>query len=433
MRKLLLLNGKLKGTSEYIQAAHEMGAHVIVSDEFTVEESLGKSLADEVWDIPCFDADALEKRCKEENINGILCGIDEDLMEVVIELCDRLNLPCYTSASQWKYSSDKSAFKELCQKNGVRVPKDYACKGETLDEIVAKDIRYPVVVKPIDLDSNRGVFYCQNQEELEKAYKEVEKLTEGDHILVEQCIRGNEWVATYAMADGEISFLGLGEMIADSSAPKNCYTIITTATNHIDDYINGINKDVERMFKNAGFNEGIAWVQVMRDEGDDSNEDGQFYLIEMGYRLGGDMLWIPFKEMDNFDCVWWLVHYALYGSNDPKELPPTQIHPYTQCACVYTFFTKHKGSVKQVEGLDTYKENPNFHVYLQPRIDIEMPAFWHFGLIIFVAPNCDAMCQVIEDINKNVRFLEANGEDLKLSFHDGELIKQRYIKGLEGK
>lgn len=48
LKKLLLLNGKLKATREYIQAAHKMGVHVIVSDEFPQEESPGKQLADEM-------------------------------------------------------------------------------------------------------------------------------------------------------------------------------------------------------------------------------------------------------------------------------------------------------------------------------------------------------------------------------------------------
>ena len=46
-----------------------------------------------------------------------------------------------------------------------------------------------------------------------------------------------------------------------------------------------------------------------------------FDIIEMGYRLPGDMTFIPYVDMFNLDVIKWLVDYALGIKKPLAEIP----------------------------------------------------------------------------------------------------------------
>ena len=168
------------------------------------------------------------------------------------------------------------------------VPDDY-CTSSNLDEIDLKSIVYPVVVKPVDQNGNRGVSYCYNEEDLIKAIEYAKSSSKSDKLIIEKLICGEEWYATYAMANGEISLVAMNAMYSEPGEPKNCYTVTTTVTDNVKLFVNTINHGIQEVLKNIGIDEGIVWVQAML------HEDGIFYAIEMGQRLDGDMMYSPYK------------------------------------------------------------------------------------------------------------------------------------------
>ena len=81
------------------------------------------------------------------------------------------------------------------------------------------------------------------------------------------------------------------------------------------------------------------------------DEDGHFYILEMGYRLDGDMMFVPFKDLRGFDTVAWLVDYALGKRSDPALLPPSQEKAFKRVATSYMLWTNEKGgAIGAIEG-----------------------------------------------------------------------------------
>ena len=107
-KKLLILGSLPIGTEEIVRYAQKMGIYVIVTDHHPVERSVAKTIADEAWMISLYDFDALEAKCREAGVNGIFCGVNEEYLDIMIELCERLHLPCYLTRENWKYNRNKA-------------------------------------------------------------------------------------------------------------------------------------------------------------------------------------------------------------------------------------------------------------------------------------------------------------------------------------
>lgn len=425
MKKLLML-GTSYGSMGMLRYAKEKGIYTIVTDYLEPEHSVGKLVSDEYWMLNTGDLDALEKKCREEGVNGVICGVSEFNLEMCMALCKRLGLQCYCTPEAWHYSRDKSDFKALCRDLGAPLPTDYYL-SEALNEEELDSVQFPVVVKPVDLSCNRGISYCYNRQELIEAYRFARSVSKSSKIVVERMLKGEEWYGFYAMAQGEVSLLSLCAMYAQPGEPKFCYSITSTISNNVERYTSEINPYIEKALKAVGCREGIGWVQVMLDE------DGHFYIIEMGYRLDGDMMYIPIKSILGFDSTAWLVDYAMGETNEAKRLPPSQSKAFRRCGSSYMLWTRKGGTIASIEGLDEIAAIPGVVVDSLARVGDEIAAYQPLGDILFDTDDCESTCRFIEKVNDTVRIKNTDGEDVLIYYNDFEYLKKEYAEGLAGK
>ena len=77
---------------------------------------------------------------------------------------------------------DKNKTKQIAENIGIRVPKSY----RDLDSIE----RFPVIIKPVDEGSSKGLFLCNNKEEAREALKKLRKPIIEDYIVGEELTVG---------------------------------------------------------------------------------------------------------------------------------------------------------------------------------------------------------------------------------------------------
>jgi len=77
---------------------------------------------------------------------------------------------------------DKDKTKQIAENIGIRVPKSY----KDLDSIE----RFPVIIKPVDEGSSKGLFLCNNKEEAGEALKKLRKPIIEDYIVGEELTVG---------------------------------------------------------------------------------------------------------------------------------------------------------------------------------------------------------------------------------------------------
>lgn len=426
MIKLLML-GTSNGTCTMVRYAKSQGIYVIVTDYLQPRKSPAKLIADEYWMINTGDIDILEKKCREEKVTAVFCGVSGFNIDAAMALCQRLNLPFYCNPEALHYGRDKSDFKKICREHNAPVAKDYFLTENFTDE-EAKNVHFPVVVKPVDRGANLGISFCNNIKELRDAFKLVRKVSTNPKVVIERMLHGEEWFSTYAIQNGDVRFLTLNAMYHQPGYPSAVYCLTTTATRHIEQYINEINGKIEEVLKAIGCTNGYAWVQVMRDD-----NDGKFYIIEMGYRLDGDLLYLPIKDLLGYDVNRAMVDFAC-GIDSTKEnpLPKPQLHALTKCGSGFRLWTKKPCTITKIEGLDKLENIPGINVEMRRHIGDKEDIYRPLGSITFTSENCDELKKMVDLINKTVHVYDENGEDILIKFTDMENVERVYQEGLKG-
>lgn len=410
-------------TKEMLLAAKEMGVYTIVTDYVPLEESLAKQIADEYWMISTAEIDLLEERCRKEGITAVACGVSEFNQDMALELCERLGLPNYATKTAWHHNRDKSAFKAACRAVGAPVATDYYLTDALTDEELSA-VNFPVVVKPVDCAGNQGVSFCHNREELVKAYHYARSVSSNSRIIVERMLEGEEYVCLYAFADGEPSLIAVDMGYVQPGEPTNCYIVCTSVYDNMKQYLSEVDAISKKALQQAGCKEGIAWVQIMRDK-----NDGVDYFIEMGCRLSGDLIALPYQNLTGFDPAKWMVECALGIKHTPADLPAPITEPYHACAATYLLWTNKPGEVREIIGLEEAGKIPGVRAYADNiHIGTRREAYNRSINFLINTADCDELCSAIEKINQHVELRNEKGENMLIYFTDFDTIKECYRK-----
>lgn len=104
-------------------------------------------------------------------------------------------------------ASDREKFRELANKIGILQPKNGTVTNEKDALKVAKDIGYPVVVRPSYVIAGRGMQIISNEEELKKFIGEAVSLSNKKPVLIDKYIDSAIECEVDAISDGKNLFI----------------------------------------------------------------------------------------------------------------------------------------------------------------------------------------------------------------------------------
>lgn len=418
-RKTMLVLGSDFGTLDLVLKAKERGHHVIVAD--LMEESPTKFAADEVWLVSTTDLDELEKRCRVASVNAVTFGASDFNIGNGRELCKRLGLPFYCESDRaWRVSRNKAEFKRVCRLVGARVAQGYHLDDALLPSDL-EAVNYPVVVKPVDKSGNRGMSYCSNEEELRRAWAYARSVSDNEDIIVERELHGPEFAVNYAIAGGEPRILYFSSEHNQPGRPSNMYSVINTTAAHLGQYLAEMDAPVCRVFKEIGCTEGVAWVEAMLDE------DGHFYLLEMGYRFGGEMTYVPYKDVSGFDTIGWMLDCAFGIGHVSDDLPVLPDSASRAVAASYHLFADRSALVSSIEGIEDLARRDGFWVDMPKRSGTWAREGSCLGVVRIFGDDCDDLCRKIQRVNESLKVLDENGSEITVRFDDFAALKHEAL------
>lgn len=339
--KVLILGSDF-GTIDLLKEAKRNGDYVIVADYYQTTST--KKLADESVNVSTLDIDAVEQLCKAKDIEAIVMGANDFNVNAGRIVAKRLHLPVYCSNDDaWHLSCNKRLFKNMCKAIGAPIAKDFHVSSQpTRKELDA--IQYPVVVKALDQAGNVGFSYCDNEEDLMDAIKKVLSVSDEKDFIVESCLHGPEFVANYVLAEGKAVLNHFCSEHHQPGFPANLYSLINSTTYKLKQYLEEVDGYVVRLFKEAGFSEGVAWVECML------NDDGHFYLLEPGYRFCGEVTFVPYGVISGFNPMRWMLDIAKGAHHRKEELPPPCFRTIgnckgNQCCCLPSIWMQRRDSL----------------------------------------------------------------------------------------
>lgn len=205
-RVALLLPTSSYRATDFIEAAHALGAEVVVASER--RQALARLMGDRALVLPLSRphraADVLVAHARQFGLDGIV-AVDDQGVEVAALAGQRLGLP-HNPPQAAALTRDKAALRRAL---AGRVPQpDFRVVGPDDDvAVAAAEVGPPVVVKPVALSASRGVIRTDDPGQAAAAAARIRRILAcadadpGSPLLVERYVPGSE-VAVEALVRG---------------------------------------------------------------------------------------------------------------------------------------------------------------------------------------------------------------------------------------
>lgn len=424
--KKLLLLGSNVGTVDMILYAKSNGAYTIVADNLPVAKSIGKQYSDGSVLISTGDIDSLKSYIEENNISGIFAGVSEFNLLRAMELCQLFGFPFYCSKEQWEQVENKDSFRRLCIQYGVPCPKTYFSGSEVPQEVIDA-IVYPVIVKPVDSSSSIGITICRNQTSLLDAIPEALQNSECGRLIIEEFFEGEEFSAHYTIVNGNVSLSCIDNRVPVAVHTGDVTTIPVARiypSSFIEEYIAQVNDRMVTLCKSLGLKFGVLFVQGLYNR-----KGNKFSIFEAGLRCAGEAPYRILNKVNGINFMNNLVDYALLGAVQGVDI--TKDDPFLKGkVCCVASFVWRGGTIDRIIG---YKEAID-----KVHSIVDSECRYHEGdtipmgntlrqimmRFVLVCDNVEQMIGDIETINKSVKVLDKNGDDMCLRFDARNYFKQ---------
>jgi len=306
MQKKILILGANPETAGLVRKANEMGLFTIVTDYDP--DAYAKQFASKPCNVDATDVDGLTALAKEEKVDGIVLGVAEALMPAYAKLCNALNLPCYGSLDLFSLLVDKAKFKQVCREYGVPVVDEFSINDYSSEKEL-RGIRLPVVVKPVDSCSSKGISVCKTFSELKQGIDKALEFSKSKKLIIEKYMTGEEVVIYYVIQDGDASLVAMCDRYTnkEQKGVAQLPTAYVYPSKHLAKYRIEVDDKVIKMLKGIGMRNGVLFIQSFIDD------DGGVRFYEPGYRLNGAQEHYLVNATTGIDGRELLINFSLTG------------------------------------------------------------------------------------------------------------------------
>lgn len=421
--KRLLIMGANPETAGLVKKANALGIYTVVTDYDP--NAYAKRFASKACDVDAMDTEALVALAKEEKVDGVLLGVAEALMPTYEKVCAALGFPCYGNQELFALFVDKANFKNVCRQHDVPVVEEYFLSDDFTDEELSR-IPLPVVVKPVDACSSKGISICKTYEELKTGIEKALSFSRSKRLIIEKYMTGAEVVIYYVFQDGVPSFVGMCDRYTnkEQEGVAQLPTSYVFPSRYQKKYSEEVDAKVKKMFQALRVQNGVMFIQSFIDNG-----EVRFY--EPGYRLNGAQEHYIIGAATGIDAKELMLHFALTGRMSDEDISrkaaPTLKGKY---GCKLSPLVK-EGTIAKIVGLDQIAEMKDV-VSVNPSYD-EGGVVSGYGTLkqiicrfFIVSEDKVALKNTLDEIQKVFNVYNENGEAMLLREFDTEVIITDY-------
>lgn len=418
--KKLLILGANPETANIVNVAKEMGITTIVTDYD--HNAPAKAVADISYDINGLDVEAICEMARKEQVDGVMVGVADVLVQPYQQICEKLNLPCYANEKTAIVFNNKKFFKQVCAEYGIEGIPEYSLEDKNT-------IVYPVIVKPADSNSGKGITLVRHRSELDSAVARAKAESRSATVLIERYMECSDVSIYYTIVDGKVYLSSLSDrytLRTDSSVTPICLGDVFPSQ-YYDKFIQIEHPKYVSMLEGLGVKNAILYVSAFY-------ENGHFYVYDPGFRLQGGGFHLTLMSVNGFDQRKMLINFALTGSmayydldklNDPKM--------HGQSAATVWFLLK-PGMIDKICGLDYIKNHPSVDFAIQrfnvgDEVTDQMQGTERqvFLRIFMHCKNESELKLTIKDFQNRLKVLSPSGENLLLPSLNSEFENKFYI------
>lgn len=376
-----------------IDKIKEMGNKVLVVNPDP--NSIAFSHADGFLQSDIFDKENVVAFGKKHHIDAVMSDECDIAMNLIADLGREFGVAALDEDTAQLYTN-KFLMRENSKRLGLKYPAYKYCK--TVEDAIGlyNEVKCPIVIKPLDSNASHGVFKISTEDELKVKFDESMSFSRHSKcVLAERFIEGVEFT------------------IDGVKTPSSHFTLAISEKKHFKH-----NENIANELYFTHFNERFNYDDLRRindifimnsklkfgfTHAEYKCENGEFYLIEIAARGGGNMISSVITQyMTGYDTYRYLVECAM---GNIYEQDFSLRSEYRDRAAVLRFFStpEEGGIVKKIEGLDYLNFEPDIVQYkLNFKIgDTIYPASndsARIGFYIACSENVDKLNKVMNNV-----------------------------------
>ena len=289
------------------------------------------------------DKEMILKIATEKNADLVISSSVDQANAVCCYVAEKLGLPHPYSYETALNVTDKSRMKKIMNENGIDTPRYLTASG--IKDIYKKDLCFPVMIKPADSNSAKGVEKVERLESIPKAFDEAKRHSRNGKIIVEEYIDGIEISAYSYIFNHEPYLIMVQERLSvydGNGKVIKCYASIAPAriSQKAYDKVKGILKDIAEAF--ALDNTPLFFQGIVRGD--------RVSVLEFAPRTGGGISTRTMKVATGFDFIKATVES--YLGEKPKL---SGYHGLSKIYAVNQVYAEN-GIIGEIRGIETVKK-----------------------------------------------------------------------------
>lgn len=403
MKKLLILGG-FPQMIDIVMTAREMGIYTVVADREAA--SPAKRFAHQAVMISTDQVDALEKLCREEQIDGVFTGFEDFNIHIACELCSRLGLCFYATKAQLETVTNKHRFKDKCREYGVPVVEQYTLEAALADE------KYPYIIKPADSYGSRGITVCRDAETLKSGYEKAVGASASRTAIIERFIESDHGTELfYTIVNGNIHLTATADRytVANGETTVPLPVAEVFPSRHAGEMKAVLDGCIRQMLEGMGIQNGLVLIQALYDR-------GEFFIYEMAFRLTGEQHYRLVARQQGIQLARFMIRLVLgedVSEFDTSLLDDTGFrYPSINYAVIL-----NPGTIQSIRGLEKVYQIEEVISYNLTHFDhdvIQASGDYSHMLIRvnMVAEDYPRLCSAVEQINTYISVVSEDGCDM---------------------
>lgn len=260
-----------------IRRAKELGHKVVVSDQNP--GAPGLELADYPSYASTFDEDAVLRDARSFHSDVLVtAGTDQPVLTAA-RVSAALNLPYFLTPSQALIVTNKKVMKQAFWDHGIPTM-DFTFLKPGFHESELEGLRFPLVIKPLDSQGQRGVLRVENPGEIRRNISHVLSFSRQEEILAEEYYPSTELTVSGWVEKGDTHILSITDRVTVDNGPHLgvCVSHRYPSVCHKDwDQLEALTRKISSMI---GLEKGPLYFQIL-------SGDRGYRVNEIACRLGG--------------------------------------------------------------------------------------------------------------------------------------------------
>lgn len=395
--KILVLAGGFDQIA-LINELKSRGNETVLVDYF--ENPPAKSVADKHIVASTLDTDRVEEIAIEEKVDLICTACTDQALLTVAKVSEKLGLSCYISYQTGLNVTNKSYMKKVLIANDIPTAKFVILDSVDMNAII--DFTYPLVVKPVDCNSSKGVKRIDSPDELPKCLDEAINFSRTKTAIVEEFKIGEEISADFYIENGVAKYLSATNSF--KIPDRKSFTILGSAYPVVNQEQKAklitIANDIAKAFD---LDNCPLLIQLIAN-GNDIN------VIEFSARMGGGSKYKLIEVLSGVNIMSKYVDRILGAF--PSVEPTKQVNC---CKMIYTYCTP--GVIDHIEGLEELKKEnviDEYFIYKTKGMEIthsETSGDRPLGYLV-TAETAEELESKIKKADNNIKVVDTLGNDI---------------------